>query len=90
MNTGIQDSISLAEALTSTLHDGDEERLDDWAARRHKVASDVVTLTDRMTRVATMKSSTGQVLRNIAVAFAGHLPPVRAAVAKTLAELEPR
>jgi 2-polyprenyl-6-methoxyphenol hydroxylase-like FAD-dependent oxidoreductase len=90
MNTGIQDSISLAEALTSTLHDGNDARLDAWAARRHKVASDVVTLTDRMTRVATMKSPTGQVLRNMAVAFAGHLPPVRAAVAKTLAELEAR
>jgi 2-polyprenyl-6-methoxyphenol hydroxylase-like FAD-dependent oxidoreductase len=90
MNTGIQDSVSLAEALTSTLRDGDEARLDAWAAQRHKVASDVVTLTDRMTRVATMKSPTGQALRNIAVAFAGHLPPVRAAVARTLAELGAR
>jgi 2-polyprenyl-6-methoxyphenol hydroxylase-like FAD-dependent oxidoreductase len=90
MNTGIQDSISLAEALASTLQDGDEVRLDAWAAQRHKVASDVVTLTDRMTRVATMKSPTGQVQRNIAVAFAGYLPPVRAAVARTLAELEAR
>jgi len=70
MNTGIQDSVSLAEALTSTLRDGDEARLDAWAAQRHKVASDVVKLTDRMTRVATMKSPTGQALRNIAVAFA--------------------
>jgi 2-polyprenyl-6-methoxyphenol hydroxylase-like FAD-dependent oxidoreductase len=52
MNTGIQDSISLAEALTSTLRDGDEARLDAWAAQRHKVATDVVTLTDRMTRLA--------------------------------------
>ena len=76
--------------MTSTLHDGDEGRLDAWAAQRHKVASDVVTLTDRMTRVATMKSPTGQVLRNVAVAFAGHLPPVRAAVARTLAELDAR
>ena len=90
MNTGIQDGLSLAEALTSTFQDGDEARLDDWAAQRHKVASDVVTLTDRMTRVATMKSPTGQTLRNIAVAFVGHLPPVRAAVAKTLAELDAR
>jgi hypothetical protein len=40
--------------------------------------------------MATMKSATGQTLRNIAVAFAGHLPPVRAALAKTLAELDTR
>jgi len=90
MNTGIQDSISLAEALTNTLRDGDEARLDTWAARRHEVASDVVKLTDRMTRVATMKSPTGQVLRNMAVAFAGHLSPLRAAIAKTLSELDAR
>jgi 2-polyprenyl-6-methoxyphenol hydroxylase-like FAD-dependent oxidoreductase len=90
MNTGIQDSISLAEALASTLYDGDEARLDAWASQRHKVATDVVTLTDRMTRAATIKSPTGQALRNMAVAFAGHLPPVRAAVAKTLAELDAR
>ena len=90
MNTGIQDSISLAETLAITLKDGDEARLDTWAARRHKVARDVVALTDRMTRVATMKSPTGQALRNMAVAFFGHLPRVRAAVAKTLAELDAR
>jgi 2-polyprenyl-6-methoxyphenol hydroxylase-like FAD-dependent oxidoreductase len=90
MNTGIQDSILLAEALTRTLQDGDDRRLDAWAARRHKVASDVVVLTDRMTRMATMKSPMGQALRNLAVAFAGHIPPVRAAVAKTLSELNAR
>ena len=83
MNTGIQDSISLAETLAITLQDGDEARLDSWAARRHKIAKDVVALTDRMTRVATMKSPTGQALRNMAVAFVGHLPWARAAVAKT-------
>jgi 2-polyprenyl-6-methoxyphenol hydroxylase-like FAD-dependent oxidoreductase len=87
MNTGIQDSVSLAEALTGTLADGEESRLDAWAAQRHRVATDVVALTDRMTRVATMKSPTGKALRNVAVMFAGHLPPVRAAVARTLAEI---
>ena len=90
MNTGIQDSISLAQALTETLKDGDDARLDAWATKRHQVAVDVVALTDRMTRMATMKSATGQILRNIAVAFAGHLPPVRAALAKSLAELDAR
>jgi len=90
MNTGIQDSVSLAQALAATLQDGDEARLDAWAAERHRIARDVVAMTDRMTRVATMKSPAGQALRNIAVAFAGHLPPVRSALARTLAELDAR
>ncbi len=90
MNIGIQDSVSLAEGLTHTLKGGGEARLDDWAIERHRVAAGVVALTDRMTRLATMKSKTGQILRNIAVEFAGHLPPVRAALAKTLAELGTR
>jgi len=90
MNTGIQDSVSLAQALAATLQDGDETRLDAWAAKRHRIARDVVTMTDRMTRLATMTSPTGQTLRNIAVAFAGHLPPVRSALARTLAELDAR
>ena len=90
MNTGIQDAISLAEALSETIRDGDEARLDAWAANRHRIAHGVVTMTDRMTRVATMKSPAGKVLRNIAVALAGLLPPVRAALARTLAELDAR
>ena len=90
MNTGIQDGVSLAEALVETLKDGDDARLDAWASERHRVARDVVAMTDRMTRIATMKSATGKALRNIAVAFAGHLPPVRAALAKNLAELDAR
>jgi 2-polyprenyl-6-methoxyphenol hydroxylase-like FAD-dependent oxidoreductase len=90
MNTGIQDGVSLAQALATTLKDGNETRLDAWATARHKIATDVVALTDRMTRMATMKSRAGQILRNVAVAFLGHLPPVRAALAKTLAELDAR
>lgn len=50
----------------------------------------VVAFTDRMTRIATMESATGQTLRNMAVGFAGHLPTVRAALARTLAELDAR
>jgi 2-polyprenyl-6-methoxyphenol hydroxylase-like FAD-dependent oxidoreductase len=61
-----------------------------WAIRRYKIANDVVTRTDRMTRLAIIKSPTGQALRNMAVAFVGHLPWLRAAVAKTLAELDAR
>jgi len=87
MNTGIQDAVSLAHALTETLRDGDEARIDRWAEARHRIAADVVALTDRITRVATMKSPIGQSLRNAAVAFMGHLPPIRAAIARNLAEI---
>jgi 2-polyprenyl-6-methoxyphenol hydroxylase-like FAD-dependent oxidoreductase len=90
MNTGIQDAVSLAPNLIDTIADGDETRLDAWAATRHRVARDVVEMTDRMTRLATMKSPAVQGLRNLAVSFAGHLRPVRTALAKTLAELDTR
>jgi 2-polyprenyl-6-methoxyphenol hydroxylase-like FAD-dependent oxidoreductase len=88
MNTGIQDSVSLAETLADTLKDSDDTRLNTWATNRHAAAAKVVALTDRMTGVATMQSATGRALRNFAVAFAGHLPPIRAALARTLAELD--
>jgi 2-polyprenyl-6-methoxyphenol hydroxylase-like FAD-dependent oxidoreductase len=87
MNTGIQDSISLAQALVETLKDGHRARLDVWAAERHQVASGVVSLTDRMTRMATLKSGVARAFRNTGMTIAGRLPPVRAALAKRLAEL---
>lgn len=90
MNTGIQDATSLAQALAATLRDGDESRLDAWAEARHRVARDVVALTDRITRAATMTSPFGQSLRDAAIAFAGHVPAVRGTIARRLAELEVR
>ncbi len=90
MNTGIQDAMSLAPKLASVLRGGDESILDDWAAERHRIAAEVVSMTDRMTRMATLTSPIGQTLRNAAVAFLGRVPPVRAAVARRLAEIETR
>jgi 2-polyprenyl-6-methoxyphenol hydroxylase-like FAD-dependent oxidoreductase len=90
MNTGIQDSVSLAGVLAMMLRGGDDKLLDEWAASRHRVAAEIVAMTDRMTRMAKLKSPTAKMLRNIAVAFAGHLPPVREALARTLAEIENR
>src|SRR5262249_17745900 len=90
MNTGLQDSVSLAETLAATLRDGGEARLDASAAKRHRIAPDVVPFTDRMTRMATLKSRVAQTVRNLAVASAASLPPVRAKLANTLAELNTR
>lgn len=90
MNTGIQDSLSLAQALTVVLRDGDETPLDAWAAARHRVATDVVGFTDRMTRMATLKSGLSQSVRNALIGLAGHVPGVTQRLASRLAELEAR
>jgi 2-polyprenyl-6-methoxyphenol hydroxylase-like FAD-dependent oxidoreductase len=90
MNTGIQDGVSLANVLSDPSEVDRDARLDAWASERHRVATDVVSMTDRMTRMATMKSGPGKVLRNAALGFVGHLPTVRAAIAKNLAELNVR
>ena len=90
MNTGIQDAISLAGAVSATLADGTEARLDVWAQARHAVAQEVVTMTDRMTRMATLQSSVGKTLRNAALGVAAHVPGVRRAIATNLAELHVR
>ena len=88
MNTGIQDSISLAEVLTAAVRGGDEGQLDAWAARRHRIATEVVAFTDRMTRLATMKSGLSQAVRNTLISLVGHAPGVTGRLASRLAELE--
>jgi 2-polyprenyl-6-methoxyphenol hydroxylase-like FAD-dependent oxidoreductase len=90
MNTGIQDAVSLAQALADVLGGADEALLDTWAADRHKIAEGVVALTDRMTRMATLRSPAGRALRNVAMGFAGHIPSIGRALARTVAELNHR
>ena len=87
MNTGIQDAVSLASVLADVLGGADEALLDVWAADRHKIAEGVVALTDRMTRLATLRSPAGRALRNAAIGFAGRLPPIGRALARNVAEL---
>jgi 2-polyprenyl-6-methoxyphenol hydroxylase-like FAD-dependent oxidoreductase len=87
MNTGIQDAVSLAQVLADVIGGADEAALDRWAADRHAVAEDVVTLTDRMTRMATLRSPVSRALRNVAIGFAGHIPAFGRALARNVAEL---
>jgi 2-polyprenyl-6-methoxyphenol hydroxylase-like FAD-dependent oxidoreductase len=87
MNTGIQDAVSLASALADVFGGVDEALLDTWAADRHKIAEGIVALTDRMTRMATLRSPAGRALRNVAIGFAGHIPSIARALARNVAEL---
>jgi 2-polyprenyl-6-methoxyphenol hydroxylase-like FAD-dependent oxidoreductase len=90
MNTGIQDAVSLANALADVLGGADAVRLDAWATDRHSIAEGVVALTDRATRMATLRSPFGRALRNAAIGFAGHIPSVGRALARNVAELNNR
>jgi 2-polyprenyl-6-methoxyphenol hydroxylase-like FAD-dependent oxidoreductase len=86
MNTGIQDAISLANALRN----GTEEALDAWEKSRLEIAHSVVSLTDTMTKVATASSPALKLLRNTAASILGHLPFAQHAIARKLAELDTR
>jgi 2-polyprenyl-6-methoxyphenol hydroxylase-like FAD-dependent oxidoreductase len=90
MNTGIQDAVSLAGVLADVVAGADETALDSWAMARHAVAMEVVALTDRMTRIATLGSPAVRSLRNAALRAAGHLPFLTHALARKLAELDSR
>jgi 2-polyprenyl-6-methoxyphenol hydroxylase-like FAD-dependent oxidoreductase len=90
MNTGIQDAISLGGAMTTSTRSGTDDALDDWAVQRHRTASKVVSLTDRMTRLATIQNPAGQALRNAVVQVLGHFPPAQHAMAMRLSELTER
>jgi 2-polyprenyl-6-methoxyphenol hydroxylase-like FAD-dependent oxidoreductase len=90
MNTGIQDAVSLGEALSAAVESGSDHSLTAWAERRHRVAENVVRLTDRMTRTATIYNRAGQAVRNVALQLIGHLPAARQAIAMKLSELSER
>jgi 2-polyprenyl-6-methoxyphenol hydroxylase-like FAD-dependent oxidoreductase len=86
MNLGIQDAIVLADALAAVLVGGPEARLDEYAAARRPIALQVIALTDRLTRLATMPRALRPV-RNAALKVLGHLPWVTRALASRLSGL---
>jgi 2-polyprenyl-6-methoxyphenol hydroxylase-like FAD-dependent oxidoreductase len=90
MNTGIQDAVSLAGALESTIRTGQDDALKDWQEQRHEVASSVVSFTDRVTRMATLSSPALKSLRNAVIGIIGHVPLAQHALAERLAEIDHR
>jgi len=90
MNTGIQDAISLADTLRQVLSQGNEAALDAWQKKRHEIARDVVTLTDRMTKVGTTSSPAARLVRNAVLDIVGHVPFAQHAIAQQMSELDNR
>ncbi|MDT5068460.1 MAG: hypothetical protein QOK02_4615 [Mycobacterium sp.] len=86
MNLGIQDAVALAQALTDVLGGAPDAVLDDYAAGRRPIAQQVITLTDRLTRMATLPRAL-RPIRNTAMGVAGRIPAVRRALAWRLSGL---
>ncbi|MEV5651491.1 FAD-dependent oxidoreductase [Nocardia sp. NPDC052254] len=90
MNTGIQDAALLGTLLARVLRGEPEALLDDYERTRRPVALDVVSFTDRMTRMATLRQRPARAVRNTVIRLATRVGPVRTALAYRMAELANR
>jgi 2-polyprenyl-6-methoxyphenol hydroxylase-like FAD-dependent oxidoreductase len=90
MNIGIQDAVALGDRLAAVV--GGEQPdgwLEGYQTERRPVAEQVVSLTDRMTRLGTMTSPAAQFARNLMLRGVDRLPGVQARIAAQMAELGP-
>lgn len=85
MNLGLRDAEALSRALADTLAGGSAAPLDTYAEARRAAAAEVLAMTDRLTRVATMTNPLKRWLRNRVIASIAALPAFRRLVANTLA-----
>jgi 2-polyprenyl-6-methoxyphenol hydroxylase-like FAD-dependent oxidoreductase len=76
MNLGIQDAVALAGVLGRVIGGESDDLLDAYGEARRAIALQVVRLTDRMTRLATLPSAL-RPARNAATVLASHVPVVR-------------
>jgi 2-polyprenyl-6-methoxyphenol hydroxylase-like FAD-dependent oxidoreductase len=87
MNTGIQDAQNLAAKLAAACAGGDDAALDSYERERLPVIERTVRLTDRMTRLATLRGRIGRTTRNALLAAALGVPPLHRRLAMNLSQL---
>ncbi|MGB9302178.1 MAG: FAD-dependent monooxygenase [Mycobacterium sp.] len=85
MNLGITDAVALAGALSTVLHGG-PDTLDAYSATQRQRAQQVLTVTGRLTRMATLPRWL-RPIRNSAMRTAAHVPAVRRQLAWRLSGL---
>ena len=86
MNLGIQDGVALADALATVLGGAPDGVLDDYSDARRPIAQQVVEMTDRLTRLATLPRA-ARPIRNVAISLVGRIPAVQRALAMRLSGL---
>ncbi|OLP01611.1 pentachlorophenol monooxygenase [Mycolicibacterium porcinum] len=90
MNLGIEDAVVLGEHLSQVLDAvAGDALLDEYAAARRRTARGVVSMTSRLTELATA-SARRRPIRNRVMRLAGKLPAVRRALAWRLSGLDRR
>ena len=88
MNTGIQDAFNLAWKLALVVRGrAPAQLLASYHVEREPVARDVLNLTDRITRMATMRNSVAQSLRDFLLPRVSGIDFVGEKIADRLAEL---
>ena len=89
MNTGIQDAVFLGQMISEVLKNADADSvLDKYERKRRPVAQHVVSLTDQMTKMATLKNPAARFIRNMMLRLVSIIPGIRYKIAFNLAELQ--
>ncbi len=86
MNTGILDGLRLAAHLSTALHTGDGTSLAAYEAERRPVADGVISIANRLTRLATVPRL-ARPLRNLLLRTLGSIPAFRRRLAWRLSGL---
>ena len=88
MNTGLVDAVVLGQLLADVLAGkAPEETLDLYEVKRRPAAAEVLELASRLTRIATVRSTPGRILRNLVLRFVGASPVFRRKLALNLSGL---
>ena len=88
MNTGIQDACNLAWKLALVVQGkSPDSLLNSYNEEREPVAKMVLSLTDRLTRMATLQGAIGQQLRNALLPILTGIDLVEDRIAETMAEM---
>jgi 2-polyprenyl-6-methoxyphenol hydroxylase-like FAD-dependent oxidoreductase len=86
MNLGIQDAVTLADALHDVLHGDSDAVLDAYSTSRRPIARAVLATTGRLTRLATLPRAARRA-RNGLMRLAAQIPAVRSRLAWRLSGL---
>lgn len=88
MNTGMQDAVNLAWKLALVLRGlaTSPRLLDSYDPERRAVGAEVIALSGRLTRLATLKNPIARQIRNAVMPFVIGLAPVRGAIEGALTE----